>query len=75
MISPPNEVPTDWSKAFKEIGIVESFIRKIQNFPGGPVVKTLPSSVGDEGSIPGWETKIPHALWLKNQNIKQVVSY
>ena len=31
------------------------------DFPGGPVVKNLPSSAGEAGSIPGWETKIPHA--------------
>ena len=24
-------------------------------FPGGSVVKTLPATVGDVGSIPGWE--------------------
>ena len=27
----------------------------------GPVVKNLPSSAGEVGSIPGWGTKIPHA--------------
>ena len=42
-----------------------------KTFPGGPVVKTLPSSVGGVGLIPGWGAKIPHALWPKNQNIKQ----
>ena len=42
-----------------------------QNFPGGPVVKTSPSNVGSEGSIPDQGAKIPHALWPKNQNIKQ----
>ena len=42
-----------------------------QDFPGGPVVKTLPSIAGSAGSIPGQEAKIPHALWPKNQNIKQ----
>ena len=26
---------------------------------------------GGAGSIPGWGAKIPHASWLKNQNIKQ----
>ena len=26
---------------------------------------------GDEDWIPGWGTKIPHASWPKNQNIKQ----
>ena len=31
------------------------------DFPGGPVVKNLPSSAGDVGSIPGQGTKIPHA--------------
>ena len=42
-----------------------------QNFPGCPVVKTSPSNVGSEGSIPDQGAKIPHALWPKNQNIKQ----
>ena len=31
------------------------------DFPGGPVVKNLPSNAGDTGSIPGRGTKIPHA--------------
>ena len=31
------------------------------DFPGGPVVKNLPSNAGDVGSIPGQGTKIPHA--------------
>ena len=42
-----------------------------RDFPDDPVVKTLLSSAGDMDSIPGWETKIPHALQPKNQNIKQ----
>ena len=33
-----------------------------RDFPGCPVVKNLPSSAGDVGSIPGWGTKIPHAV-------------
>ena len=41
------------------------------DFPGGPVVKTLPSNAGGVGSIPGWEAKIPHASGPKNQTIKQ----
>ena len=40
-------------------------------FPGGPVVKTLPSNAGDRGSIPCWGTKISHGSMPKNQNIKQ----
>ena len=30
-------------------------------FPGGPVVKNLPTNVGDTGSIPGWGRS--HMLW------------
>ena len=32
------------------------------DFPGDPVVKNPPSNAGDAGSIPGWGTKIPHAV-------------
>ena len=31
------------------------------DFPGDPVVKTLPSNAGDTGSITGQGTKVPHA--------------
>ena len=31
-----------------------------RDFPGGKVVKNLPSNAGDSGSIPGWGTKIAH---------------
>ena len=31
-------------------------------YPGGSVVKNLPANAGDIGSVPGWRTKIPHAL-------------
>ena len=41
------------------------------NFPGSLVVKTLPSSAGGGGSIPGQGAEIPHASWPKTQNIKQ----
>ena len=33
-----------------------------KDFPGGPVVKSLPSNARDAGSIPGWGTTIPHAM-------------
>ena len=41
------------------------------DFPGGPVVKTLPSNAGSTGSTQGRGAKIPHASQPKNQNIKQ----
>ena len=43
----------------------------MRDFPGGPVVKTLPSNAGGVGLIPGQGDKIPHGLQPKNQNIKQ----
>ena len=33
----------------------------VQDFPGGPVVESPPSSAGDEDLIPGCGTKIPSA--------------
>ena len=38
-----------------------------RNFPGGLVVKTLPSSTGDVGSTSSPGTKIPHASYPKEQ--------
>ena len=35
------------------------------------MIKTSPSNAGGVGSFPGQGAKIPHALWPKNQNIKQ----
>ena len=35
------------------------------------MVKTSPSKAEDAGLLPGWGTKIPHALWSESQNIKQ----
>ena len=37
-----------------------------RDFPGGPVVKNLPSNAGDVGLIPGRGTKIPHAMGQLN---------
>ena len=31
------------------------------DFPGGPLVKNLPSNAGDTSLMPGQGTKIPHA--------------
>ena len=43
------------------------------DFSGGPVVKTPPSNAGGAGSIPGEETKIPHATWPKDIKNKRVL--
>ena len=43
--------------------------------PGGPVIRTSPSSAESMSWIPGWGAEIPHALWPKNQNINQKQYY
>ena len=44
--------------------------RKFRGFPGGSVVKSLPSNAGGVGLIPGRRAKIPQALQPKNQKYK-----
>ena len=39
--------------------------------PGGPVIRTSPSSAESMSWIPGWGAEIPHTSWPKHQNIKQ----
>ena len=46
-----------------------------KTFPGGLVVKTLPSNAGGASSIPNQGAKIPHALGPKSQNIRQKSLY
>ena len=46
--------------------------RELRDLPGGPVVKALPSQVGDVGSIPGWGTKISGASWPKKAKCETV---
>ena len=48
-------------KWLKETGL-ESIKNLERGFPGGPVVKNLPSNAGDAGSIPGWWSWTPHAV-------------
>ena len=46
-------------------------ISRGRDFPGSPVVKTLPSNAGDVGSIPAWGDKIPHASGAKKPKQRQ----
>ena len=34
----------------------------MRDFSDAPVVENMPSNTGDMGSIPGLETRIPHAV-------------
>ena len=58
------------SKSFHYSSISLSF-KLLGDFPGGPAVKTLPSSAGAVGSIPGQGAEIPYASRPKSQNMKQ----
>ena len=52
----------------------DKYINKNQytgDFPGGPVVETLPSKAGGVGQTSGQEAKIPHASHPKKRNMKQ----
>ena len=42
-----------------QIGLKKN--QSMGDFPGGPVIKNLPSNSGNVGSIPGQGSKIPHA--------------
>ena len=57
------EISLPWKKKKK--------ILAPEDFPDGPVVKTLPSKKEGAGLIPRQGAQILHALWLKKQNIKQ----
>ena len=39
------------------------------------MVGSLPSSARNAGSYPGRETVIPHASWLRGQNVEQTQCY
>ena len=36
-------------------------LSQMRDFPGGPMIQNPPSNAGNVGSIPGQETKMPHA--------------
>ena len=47
------------------------------DFPGGPMVESLPTNAGDAGSIPYGGTKTPQAKWYgkksTNKQTKTIV--
>ena len=45
-------------------------ISRGRDFPGSPVVKTLPSNAGDVGSIPSPRAKIPQGFQPKKPKHK-----
>ena len=61
--------PLDASSA--PLGVAIKYVSR--DFPGGPMVKILPSNAEDVGSIPGPRTKIPHALWHSQKKKKKLM--
>ena len=63
------------SGSFDQISVVDAFLyllsKQQETFLGNPVVRTSLTDAGGIGLIPGWGAQIPHALWPKNQDIKQ----
>ena len=55
------------------LGTEDSTEESGRDLPSGSVVKTSPTNARAAGLIPGWGTKIPHALWSKNQNISEAI--
>ena len=49
-------------KIFPGDPAIKNLSSNVGDVPGSPVVKNLPSNAGHMGSIPGWETEIPHVL-------------
>lgn len=45
------------------------------DFPGGPALKMLTSTVGGPGLITGQERKIPHAAWPGQRKTKERKSF
>ena len=45
--------------------------KKKKEFPGVCVVRTPCFHRRSTGLIPGWGTKIPHAMWCSQKEIKQ----
>ena len=45
-----------------KLRFMEMFVQDhiLRDFPGGPVVKNLPSNAGDAGSIPGRRSEMSH---------------
>ena len=60
-----------WAICFTSLRTCELKRTLGRGFSGGPVVKALPSNAGGAGSIPNQGTKMPHASWPINQNVKQ----
>ena len=61
------------SKHRKELVQISNKKTEARGFPGGPVVKTMPSSAGDTGSIPGQGVRT-HMVWRNRAHALQLLS-
>ena len=57
--APPIRVMGQERSLTQECFWSDSKLEALQDFPGGPVLKSPPFNAGNAGSIPGWGTEIP----------------
>ena len=43
-----------------------------RDLPGGPVVRVCAFTAMGTGSVPGWGTEIPHAVWCGQRKVEGV---
>ena len=56
-----------WSKV---IGNVTAHIKRLEGFPGGAVVESLPANAGDTGSSPGLgRSHMPRSNWVREPQL------
>ena len=51
----------------QESSLTSDINSTFKGLPGGPVIKNLLSNAEGVGSIPGWGTRIPHAMWCSQK--------
>ena len=56
----------EWTVSFPSSCLRMPLLRLLPGLPGGPVFKSPPSKAGGMGLVPGWGTKMPHALGQLN---------
>ena len=60
------EMDVQWVWSLEFEGECEK-MKSRRGFPGGPVVKALPSNAGGAGWFPGWGARIPRAFSQKTK--------
>ena len=60
-------LPPAWRGECGAWGVVE---KRRSDLPGGPVVRACAFTAKGTGSVPGWGTEIPHAVWCGQRKVE-----